>query len=67
MLITVGGDEPPSSSPLIYDEASNVAARLRASSPQMEVKYVVFPGEGHVSAGAMSLVRSIQFAWPRRP
>jgi predicted alpha/beta superfamily hydrolase len=67
VLITVGGDEPPSSYPLLYDEASNLAARLRAAAPQLDVKYTVFPGEGHLSAGVVSLIRSIQFAWPRRP
>ena len=66
VLITVGGDEPPSSYPLLYDEASNLAARLRASAPQLEVKYTVFQGEGHLPAGVVSLIRSIQFAWPRR-
>jgi predicted alpha/beta superfamily hydrolase len=67
VLITEGGDEPPSRYPDVYDEASNVAARLRASAAALEVKYVVFPGEGHLSAGVMSLIRSIEFAWPRRP
>ena len=65
VLITVGGDEPPSSYPFIYDEAPNVAARLQAGAPHLKVKYVVFPGEGHLSAGVVSLIRSIQFAWPR--
>ena len=65
VLITVGGDEPPSY-PLMYDQASNLAARLQAGAPQLEVKYVVFPGEGHLPAGVMSLIRSIEFAWPRR-
>ena|SRR5215211_7325241 len=67
VLITVGGEEPPSSYPLLYDEASNLAARLRAGAPRLEVKYAVFPGEGHLPAGVVSLIRSIQFAWPRRP
>lgn len=67
VLITVGGDEPPSSYPLLYDEASTLAARLRTGAPQIEVKYTVFPAEGHLSAGVVSLIRSIQFAWPRRP
>ena len=67
VLITVGGEEPPSRYPLVYDEPANLVDRLRAGAPQLEVKYVVFPGEGHLSAGVVSLVRSIQFAWPRRP
>lgn len=67
IFITLGGDEPPSSYPLIYDEASNLAARLRAGAPQLEVKYGVFPGEGHLPAGVMSLIQGIQFAWPLRP
>ena len=65
ILITVGGDEPPSTYPLIYDEASKLAARLQAGPPQLDVRYIVFPGEGHLSAGVVSLIRSIQFAWPR--
>jgi hypothetical protein len=66
VLITVGVDEPPSRYPLMYDEASNLAARLRAGAPQFEVEYVAFPGEEHLPAGVMSLIRSIEFAWPRR-
>jgi uncharacterized protein len=67
VLITVGGDEPPSRYPLMYDEPATFAARLQAGAPRVEVKYVVFPGEGHLPAGAMSLIQGIQFAWPRRP
>jgi predicted alpha/beta superfamily hydrolase len=67
VLVTVGGDEPPSRYPLIYDEPSTFAARLQAGAPQLEVKYVVFPGEGHLPAGAMSLIQGIEFAWPRLP
>jgi len=67
VLVTVGGDEPPSRYPLMYDEPSTFAARLHAGAPKLEVKYVVFPGEGHLAAGAISLIRGIQFAWPRRP
>ncbi len=67
VLVTGGGDEPPSSYPLIYDEPSTFAARLQAGAPQLEGKYVVFPGEGHLPAGAMSLIQGIEFAWPRRP
>jgi predicted alpha/beta superfamily hydrolase len=67
VLVTVGGDEPPSSYPLIYDEPSNLALRLRAGAPELHVEYVVFPGEGHLPAGAVSLIRAIEFAWPRRP
>ena len=67
VLITVGGDEPPSKYPLMYDEASNFAGRLKAGAPQLEVKYIVFPGEGHLPAGVISLIDAIQFAWPRRP
>jgi uncharacterized protein len=66
VLITAGGEEPASSYPLLYDEASNLAGRLRAGAPQLEVKYVVFAGEGHLPAGVVSLIRSIEFAWPRR-
>lgn len=67
ILVTVGGDEPRSSYPLMYDEPSSLAARLRAGAPGLRVEYVVFPGEEHLPAGAMSLIRSIEFAWPRRP
>ena len=67
VLITVGGEEPPSRYPLMYDEPSTFAARLQAGAPHLTVKYVVFPGEGHLPAGAMSLIRGIEFAWPRRP
>jgi predicted alpha/beta superfamily hydrolase len=67
VLISVGGEEPPSRYPLMYDEPSTFAARLQASAPQLTVKYVVFPGEGHLPAGAMSLIQGIEFAWPRRP
>ena len=67
VLITVGGAEPPTKYPLIYDEASNLAARLRSGAPQLKVEYTVFPGEGHLPAAVVSLIRSIQFAWPRQP
>jgi len=67
VLITVGGEEPPSKYPLMYDEPSTFAARLQAGAPPLQVKYVVFPGEGHLPAGAMSLIQGIEFAWPRRP
>jgi predicted alpha/beta superfamily hydrolase len=66
VLITVGGDEPRTKYPEMYDEASNLAARLRAGAPQLEVEYTSFPGEGHLPAGVISLIRSIEFAWPRR-
>jgi uncharacterized protein len=67
VLVTVGGDEPAPSSPLMYDEASNLVARLRTGAPRLDVAYTTFPGDGHLSAGVVSLIRSIQFAWPRRP
>lgn len=67
VLITAGGDEPPSRYPLVYDEPSTFAARLSARAPQLQVQYVVFPGEGHLPAGVMSLIQAIQFAWPRQP
>lgn len=65
VLITVGADEPPSRYPLMYEEPSDLAKQLRAGAPLMEIKYEVFPGEGHLPAGALSLIRSIEFAWPR--
>lgn len=67
VLIMVGGDEPPSKYPLMYDEPATFAARLQAGAPRVEVKYLVFPGEGHLPAGAMALIQGFQFAWPRRP
>lgn len=65
VLITVGGDEQPP--PPSYLTASALADRLRAGAPQLEVEYTVFSGEGHLTAGLLSLIRSIRFAWPRRP
>jgi len=67
VLITVGGRESPPSYPLLYDEAASLAARLRTGAPQLDVEYTSFPGEGHLPAGAMSLIRSLEFAWPREP
>ena len=69
VLITVGGDEQPPGATLTYrmiDDASDLADRLRAGAPQLEVEHTIFPGEGHLTAGLLSLIRSIQFAWPRR-
>jgi predicted alpha/beta superfamily hydrolase len=70
VLITVGGDEqPPGEAPAyrMIDDASALADRLRAGAPQLQVERTIFPGEGHLTAGLLSLIRSIQFAWPRRP
>ena len=70
VLITVGGDEQPPGAKLPYptiDDASNLAKRLRAGAPWLEVEFTTFSGEGHLPAGPLSLIRSIQFAWPRRP
>ena len=70
VLITVGGDEQPPGEALAYrmiDDASDLANRLRAGAPQLEVERTIFTGEGHLTAGLLSLIRSIQFAWPRRP
>jgi len=70
VLITVGGDEQPPGATMAYktiDDASNLADRLRAGAPQLEVECTIFSGEGHLTAGLLSLIRSIQFAWPRRP
>lgn len=70
VLITVGGDEQPPGQALAYkmiDDASDLADRLRAGAPQLEVESTIFTGEGHLTAGLLSLIRSIQFAWPRRP
>ena len=68
ILITVGGDEQPPGAALAYktiDDASHLADRLRAGAPQLEVERAIFPGEGHLTAGLLSLIKSIQFAWPR--
>ncbi|MEZ4455854.1 MAG: alpha/beta hydrolase-fold protein [Gemmatimonadales bacterium] len=65
VLITVGSEEGPG--PEGYLTASTLADRLRAGAPQMAVDFTVFSGEGHLTAGLLSLIRSIQFAWPRRP
>jgi hypothetical protein len=51
----------------MIDDASDLANRLRAGAPQLEVERTIFTGEGHLTAGLLSLIRSIQFAWPRRP
>jgi predicted alpha/beta superfamily hydrolase len=70
ILITVGGDEQPPGAKLPYptiDDASNLAKRLRARAPWLEVEFTSFAGEGHLPAGPLSLIRSIQFAWPRHP
>ena len=70
VLITVGGDEQPPGVALAYktiDDASNLADRLRAGAPQLEVERTIFSGEGHLTAGLLSLIKSIQFAWPRHP
>lgn len=70
VLITVGGDEQPPGAKLPYptiDDASNLAKRLRAGAPWLEVEFRTFSGEGHLPAGPLSLIRSIQFAWPKRP
>ena len=70
VLITVGGDEQPPGAAMAYktiDDASNLADRLRAGAPQLEVECTIFSGEGHLTAGLLSLIRSIQFAWPRHP
>jgi uncharacterized protein len=70
VLITVGGDEQPPGAKLPYptiDDASNLAKRLRASAPWLGVEFTIFPREGHLPAAPLSLIRSIQFAWPRRP
>jgi predicted alpha/beta superfamily hydrolase len=70
VLITVGGDEQPPGEALAYrmiDDASDLADRLRAGASQMEVERTIFPSEGHLTAGLLSLFRSIQFAWPRTP
>jgi predicted alpha/beta superfamily hydrolase len=70
ILITVGGDEQPPGQTQGYrmiDDASALADRLRAGAPKLEVEHTIFAGEGHLTAGLLSLVRSIQFAWPRRP
>jgi hypothetical protein len=48
------------------DDASHLADRLRAGAPQLEVERTIFSGEGHLTAGLLSLIKSIQFAWPRR-
>ncbi len=70
VLITVGGDEQPPGQALTYrmiDDASDLADRLRAGASQLEVERTIFPGEGHLTAALLSLIRSIQFAWPRTP
>lgn len=70
VLITVGGDEQPPGAKLAYpiiDDASNLAKRLRTGAPWLEVEFTTLSGEGHLAAGPLSLIRSIQFAWPRRP
>ena len=70
VLITVGGDEQPPGAALAYktiDDASSLADRLRAGAPQLEVERTIFSGEGHLTAGLLSLIKSIQFAWPRHP
>lgn len=70
VLITVGSDEQPPGEALAYrmiDDALELADRLRAGASQLQVEHAVFPGEGHLTAGLLSLIRSIQFAWPRTP
>jgi predicted alpha/beta superfamily hydrolase len=68
ILITVGGDEQPAGAEVrMLDDTADFADRLRKGAPQLEVERVVFPGEGHLTAGLLSLPKSIQFAWPRRP
>jgi len=70
VLITVGGDEQPPGAKLPYrtiDDASNLAKRLRAGAPWLEVQFTTILGEGHLPAAPLSLIRSMQFAWPRRP
>jgi len=70
VLITAGGGEQPPGKPLAYrviDDASSLADRLRAGAPQLSVERTVFPGEGHLTAGLLSLIRSVEFAWPKDP
>lgn len=70
VLITVGGEEHPPGETFAYqviDDASALADRLRAGASGLDVELTVFAGEGHLSAGAVSLIRSIQFAFPRAP
>ncbi len=69
VLITVGGDEQPPGAKLPYraiDDASNLARRLRAGAPWLEVDFTILPDEGHLPAAPLSLIRSLQFAWPTR-
>jgi predicted alpha/beta superfamily hydrolase len=63
ILITVGSDEPTTGYRMVED-ASTLADRLRAGAPQLEVERTIFEGEGHLTAGLLSLIRSLQFAWP---
>jgi hypothetical protein len=70
VLITVGSDEQPPGAKLPYraiDDASNLAKRLRTGAPWLEVEFTTISGEGHLPAGPLSLIRGIQFAWPKRP
>src|SRR5205814_2174610 len=48
VLITVGGDEQPPGAAMAYktvDDASNLADRLRAGAPQLEVECTIFSAE----------------------
>jgi len=49
VLITVGGDEQPPGAKLPYptiDDASNLAKRLRAGAPWLEVEFTTFSVKG---------------------
>jgi predicted alpha/beta superfamily hydrolase len=68
VFITVGGQELPPEQEQTYrmiGNASALADRLRERAPRLEVEFRMFPDEGHLPAGLLSLYHSIEFAWPR--
>jgi uncharacterized protein len=68
ILITVGGDEQPDGAEVrMLDDTADFADRLRRGAPELEVERTIYPGEGHLTAGLLSLIKSIQFAWARSP
>jgi uncharacterized protein len=66
VFITSAGDEQPPESAAtsrMIDNASDLAERLRARALGLVVERTIFEGENHASAGPVSLLRSIRFAW----
>ncbi|MNC96791.1 hypothetical protein D3C83_142530 [compost metagenome] len=63
----MGSEEQPpgrTTGYMMIDDTRGLADRLRAGAPELEIEHVIFSGEGHLTAGLLSLIQGIQFAWP---